>query len=764
MAQYAVEWNSMTTYHPPTTAEKLRALPWALGANAGNAVFVQLVFFGPAFVLFLDELSISRTEIGFLLSLVPFTGLVALFIAPRVARFGFKRTFITFWTLRNIVSAFLLFVPFVALTFGVQASILLITMIMIGFSLCRSIAETGYYPWVQEYIPDTVRGKFSATNSALSNLVGIMATAVATFVIGLSDDINRFLILFTIGIGFGLLGVFMYSRIPGGASVNTDDNVNSMSYRDLLSTIKDKNLSFHILGILFFTFGTAPLYSFLPLFMRQEVGLTESHILSLQISILMGGLISSQLLGWSADRYGSKPVMLSGVILASFLPIGWLVMPRMLAISLPIAIMLAFFQGISTIAWGVGSGRLLFTQIVPRDKTSQYMAVYYASIGLIGGFSKFIGGIILDAFDGISGQFLFIVLDPYTVLMAISIVLPVVSVLAFRYVRSDGNLGVTEFAMMFVHGNPVGALSTMARFYRAKDVTQAVLLTEQLGHTNSPLTVDEMITAMTDPRFYVRFEAVISISRMSPNPQLTQALIDLLHGTEISLSVMAAWALGRIGDESALPALREGLDVDYKAIRAHCARALGTMRDHQIIPMLHERLKSEDDIGLRVAYAATLADLGATTAIPTLFAVLKATRNDKARMEIMLSMAKMVSDENHFVTLARGLQSDAGTAIAQELMRLRIRLNKNTLAKDELVKACSRATEAFGNDNMERGTAELIAIVEGILFLTHDLVAQKLLQGSLDGLKKWGMEHPEHALLALNILHEESLFSTGEFE
>jgi len=752
----------MTTYHPPTTAEKLRALPWALGANAGNAVFVQLVFFGPAFVLFLDELSISRTEIGFLLSLVPFTGLVALFIAPKVARFGFKRTFITFWGLRNIVSSFLLFVPFVAMTFGLQAAILLITLIMIGFSLCRSIAETGYYPWVQEYIPDTVRGKFSATNSALSNLVGIIATAVATFVIGLSGDINRFMILFALGVFFGLLGVLMYSRIPGGASVTADNNVNTMSYRDLLTTIQDKNLRFYLVGILFFTFGTAPLYSFLPLFMRQEVGLAESHILSLQISILVGGLISSQLLGWSADRYGSKPVMLSGVILASLLPIGWIMIPRMTTVSLPLAVLLAFFQGISAIAWGVGSGRLLFTQIVPRDKTSQYMAVYYASIGLIGGVSKFIGGIILDAFDGLSGQWLFITLDSYSVLMLISIVLPAVSILLFRYVRSDGNLGVTEFALMFIHGNPVGALSTMVRFYRAKDVTETVLLTEQLGQTNSPLTVDEMITAMTDPRFYVRFEAVISISRMTPNPQLTQALIDLLHGTEISLSVMAAWALGRIGDETALPALREGLDLEYKSIRAHCARALGTMGDHQVIPLLHERLKVEEDIGLRIAYAATLADLGATTTIPTLFEVLDQTHNDKARIEIALSMAKMVSGENHFVTLTRGLQSDAGTTISQELMRLRTRLDRNTHARPELVTACLRATEAFGTDHMDDGTQELIIIVEGILFLTHNLVAQKLLQGSLDGLKKWGMTHPEYTLLALNILNEETLFSSGK--
>jgi len=188
------------------------------------------------------------------------------------------------------------------------------------------------------------------------------------------------------------------------------------------------------------------------------------------------------------------------------------------------------------------------------------------------------------------------------------------------------------------------------------------------------------------------------------------------------------------------------------------------MGDHQVIPKLHDRLKAEEDIGLRIAYAATLADLGATTTIPTLFEVLNQTKNDKARIEITLSMAKMVSEENHFVTLVRGLQSDAGTTISQELMSLRSRLNKNTAAKQELVQSCSRATEAFGNDNIERGTQELISIIEAILFLTHDLVAQKLLQGSLDGLKTWGMQHPEYLLLALNILNEETLFSIGQAE
>ena len=74
----------------PTTAEKIRKLPWSIGSNSALTVFVQLTFFGSVFVLFLSELKLDKAQIGFLLSLIPFADVLALVIAPTVARFGYK--------------------------------------------------------------------------------------------------------------------------------------------------------------------------------------------------------------------------------------------------------------------------------------------------------------------------------------------------------------------------------------------------------------------------------------------------------------------------------------------------------------------------------------------------------------------------------------------------------------------------------------------------------------------------------------------------
>ena len=44
----------------PTTAAKLRSLPWDIGFSAANSVFVQFTYYGSAFVLFQSELGLSK--------------------------------------------------------------------------------------------------------------------------------------------------------------------------------------------------------------------------------------------------------------------------------------------------------------------------------------------------------------------------------------------------------------------------------------------------------------------------------------------------------------------------------------------------------------------------------------------------------------------------------------------------------------------------------------------------------------------------------
>ena len=42
--------------------------------------------------------------------------------------------------------------------------------------------------------------------------------------------------------------------------------------------------------------------------------------------------------------------------------------------------------------WGIGSTRLLYVSVVPPEKNADYMALYSAWVGMVGGVSQLLGG------------------------------------------------------------------------------------------------------------------------------------------------------------------------------------------------------------------------------------------------------------------------------------------------------------------------------------------------------------------------------------
>lgn len=739
------------TFTELTNAEKIRRLPWHIALNAFNNVFATLTFFGSAFILFLDTLGIDKTRIGVLLSALPFFGVIALFIAPRVARYGYKRTFVTFFGIRKGVTALLLFVPWVLSNFGSDAAVALITAVVMGFAFCRAVAETAMYPWSQEFIPNAVRGRQAAINDMVARITGTLAVAAAGLILADVQGLEPFILLFAIALVFGLVGVWASSHLPGGEPREAPP----VRVRNWIQVFRDRNFSFYMLGLYIVTLAGAPL-GFLALFMRDQVGLPDSQVVWLQMGGIAGGFSAIYLIGWAADRYGSKPVMLTGLILRVLLPLGWLFMPRFSPLSLPVALLISFVWGIGEVCWGVGSSRLFFVTVVPAERKTDYMAVFYSTIGIVGGITSILGGVLLDLTADVSGQFLFIPLDPFTPLFIAGIIMTGIAAILFsRRVRAENELSVGSFASLFTHGNPILALESLVRYYRFTDERSTVIVTERMGATRSPLTVDELLETLKDPRFNVRFEAIITIARMPCDPRLVQALSDVLDGTEISLSVIAAWALGRMDDASALPALRRGLDSPYRSIQAHCARSLATLGDQATAPELLKRLEQETDKGLSIAYASSLGKLSYTPALATILKILNETENEGARMELALGVARVNGDEARFIRLLRGTRQDLATTAAQTVLAIKKRLHKEHAAPEanDHLMTCA---DSFARDQLEEATESLADLITRLLpqFANGNAPTRATLEECSIRLKQYHGERIEYIVLALNLMGE----------
>jgi HEAT repeat protein len=446
--------------------------------------------------------------------------------------------------------------------------------------------------------------------------------------------------------------------------------------------------------------------------------------------------------------------MLSGVLLRVILPVFWLLMPKNSPWSFYIAMIIAFLQGVANMGWAIGSARLLFVKVVPPEKKTDYMALYYAWIGVIGGLSQVIGGWILQGSQGLSLPLYVIQLDPYSPLFLMGIIFPLLSLFLFKGVNTDSTVSMGTFAGFLLRGNPLMAVESMVRYHIAKDEETAVKMTERLGQAKSLLTVEELLESLDDPRFNVRFEAIVAIGRTRPDEQLITALGKVLHRNDPSMSVMAAWALGRIHDERAMTPLREALNSDYRSVRAHSARSLGTLGDESAIPLLSAQLEKEQEHGLRVAYASALGQLQAPESVTALSKLLYEEEDKTLRQELALALARLVGDERYFVQLARQVNTDSGTTLSQEITAVAKKWENTPESTHTQLTDCATILSL---GELDQGITEFTHILVGLETSQFPELHLTILLECRTRLTQFGSSRLEYIVLALHVLNTTEL-------
>jgi MFS family permease len=736
----------------PTQYEKIRAIPWSLGYDFANTFFGQLTFFGSVFILFLNNLGLNESQIGLLLSTLPFLSLLSLFITPPVAKAGYKKTFLVAIAVRNIFTAGLLLVPLLADQFRTDRIVDYVALITIAFAISRAVAMTAFFPWQQEYIPHQMRGRYAGYSSIIVSLAGLVAVTTAGSLLDRPLGVWRFPLLFGIGVAFGLFSVYLASHFPGGAPSKSRISLFHLDSK-VFTPLRDSRFIRYLMVLGLITLAIGPIFSFLPIFMKEKVGLNEGNIVFLQTGALIGSLLSSYFWGWLADRYGSKPVALSGLLMTVCLPVLWFVMPRASSLSLLTALGISFFQGIAGTGWGIGSGRLLFVSIVSAENKTEYLSQYNAWTGVLSGVGSILGGSLLQSFSSFQTKIANFSIDSYSVLFGIGFLLSLLAAVLLSSLHTVREAGLGEFAGLFFHGNPLLAISSVIRFYYAREEADVVTATQRLGMTRSPLTVEELIDSLNDPRFYVRFEAMVSITRHSANDRLIQALIEVMEGPDPALSVIAAWALGRMGSTNAIPALREAFHQSkYRSVRAHAARALGTLGDIESIPALVQEAQSNPDLGLRVACASSLGKLKVIEATPVLLHILYIDSYPQSRREMGLSLARLLDAESKYIELTRKLDQDPGTALAQEMNALIRILRQRSMENPEIDSNIIAAREQFALGNLEAGFVLLSHALDLVLDKQIELHCGWILQECILRIREFGQNRLEYPALAIIVL------------
>ncbi|MCE5341170.1 MAG: MFS transporter [Planctomycetaceae bacterium] len=738
----------------PTNAERKRSLPWWLAAGMLDNVRISFVF-GPVLVLFLDALQFGRGQIGFLLALPLFFQVLAIFVVPMIERIGYKLSCIIFFGMRTTILLGLLFTPTVAAVHGTSGAFLWVAFVMLVFSFALVAGLTAAGPWSQEILPTNIRSKIIALNTFLCSLVVLTATCFAGFWIKRSDNLSGFMFLIGTGSIIGILSVICHGFFPGGGSIKRKGH-SKEHFLNMLKAFKDKDFVGLLWGIAIFIFIVQGVASFIPLYMKDIIGIDAGDVIYLTMWTTAGTLIAVYFWGWAADRFGGKPVFVTGVMFHILMPFLWYAIPRNAGnASFYSAVVVSFIGGILCVAYLIGIDRYLFLTIFPPDKKTSYHSVWFAWTGFFAGMGPLAVGLALKFFHGLDASnisLLHIKVNSFLPIFAAHIIMPAIAIYVISKIKQDSETTAKTFVGQLFESVPFGlfgSLSSIMRYRWAGEEQERIETTRDLGRLDSPFNADELIEAIKDPSFDVRYEAIVAMASRKPSHRTVMALTDVLNGFDIELSATASWALGQIGDKEAIPALRNQLEAPYRILRARSARALAGLDDKEIAPHLHELLKTESDHALKTAYASALGTLKYMPALQDVLTLLSEAKNETFRGELALAVAKIIGSERTYIKLYRNAQSDWSTTVYEAMTKMKKPMQKLDLSEDllELVTICA---DCFAAEKPSLSDELMWPIFEALQKDSIDKNFRPVFMELSKRLEQFGTSRREYILLAIH--------------
>ncbi len=630
--------------------DKLRRIPYLYAFNVLNMAALVCTVNSPL-ALYAAELGIEKGRIGFLAGIMPFAQVLCIAFLPIVMAHSQR-----FITGAAYASRYFFVLPWLAAPWlgDPDRAFWLLFGCMAAFSVSRTLAETAIYPWSQEYMPKQVRGRISGVISLAILPVALGGSVIIQLWLDSRTGIERYFPLFIIGALFGLSSVLSLTGLRGGKP-RPDSPRGLKAIQAMRTPIRDGNFWLYLYssGTQYFAFTAINL--FLVLFFRDRLGLSSGQLVLLIALVPVGGAAGGLIAGWFIDRYGTRAIRVTlqswqvALLLSLLLIRPGIAFPEIVAGGCFFLMGLLFQSSIAL-------GSIYMLNYVPPQHKENYMTLAYASDGIIGGGATFLAGFLLQILDATSPTIMGMTINSYDALFVICAVVVATSALAFAALNEEGATGVRAFFANFGSGSAIRALLTIPRYGALTSEERRQELTYGFGGTRSALVKEELIAALSDPSFDVRYEAIQSLGRLPASAAVIGALDSMLGYDGLDeLQYAALTSLGRLRARQASGRIAIFLDNPNALLRARAIRSLGEIRDETYLPRVRTLLRDDPEIDCRLAAvsalgkyrdAASVADL---VAIYVQLAQAHGNAVDEPRSKVvLLALAKILGLEESF--------------------------------------------------------------------------------------------------------------------
>ena len=373
-------------------------------AGIGNAYAFQVfntvsysIVLGMPMILFFKHLGASATILGIVIALPSLLNVLQIPAAPLVDKVGYRTFVLRGWAARTFIILGMAAVAFLPGKIDHMTQIALLLFLLFAYNASRGFSVCGWFPWVTQLIPESLRGRYLARDqmSGALALLGTMA-GTALFVKHASGSV-AFGWMFVVGFLGGMLSLWFLVRMPDAPVPPQSRSAGPVPWKAMLLHPPFYRLLLFNIVILIALAGTGVCW--VPL-LRDRYGFQDWQFLGMMALYSAGAAATLWGFGALADRVGSKPLLgASGIIIVVHLTLWGAVAAGVIAPTFWVILLLQGSSALGVALLTLPNTRLMMA-VVPEMGRSHFFALFSVVTSLIAGVFPVLWGIVVDSLTG----------------------------------------------------------------------------------------------------------------------------------------------------------------------------------------------------------------------------------------------------------------------------------------------------------------------------------------------------------------------------
>ncbi len=352
---------------------------------------------------------VADAVLAFFFALGPLSAVLTALGSPWVTRRGKKRMMVPFYLAGVPFLVILAILPSLREACAPTILIAAVAFSLTGYWVFRSWGTAGWFPIINDNVPDDIRGRFFGRLRTSWQIVLVVYTAMVGWFLGHKPEPWQFQVVFVVTVIANLVMTVTILRIPEAPLEPAPEGMTF--WRMLAEPFRDRSYTPFLLFGALFNLAAGMAGPFAIRCLKGTLGAGDGFVVWMDTASSFGAAATLPLWGRLVDRFGGRILFAALVPALAALNLLWLFANPVGAHWQVVVAAFYLFQGILLFGIGVGITDMMLGS-ARKGHESAYINISFVINSMAVGVGPFLGALVARSFAGVMEQWGPLSLDP----------------------------------------------------------------------------------------------------------------------------------------------------------------------------------------------------------------------------------------------------------------------------------------------------------------------------------------------------------------